>query len=163
MATEVKVPVLPESVSDATIAGWHKKVGDSVKRDENLVDLETDKVVLEVPAPADGVIRQIVEEELGDLYFVRASTKGNSMSMGPHTMDLLLQQGADEDCRQGSCRLIHAHPVEQAALALAIANQASEYLCREPLAGQSHPCHAPDNEPESPIAAKQAQIDEHSR
>ena len=49
MATEVKVPVLPESVSDATIAGWHKKVGDAVSRDENLVDLETDKVVLEVP------------------------------------------------------------------------------------------------------------------
>ena len=63
MSLEVKVPVLPESVADATIAGWHKKVGDSVKRDENLVDLETDKVVLEVPAPADGVIRQIVKNE----------------------------------------------------------------------------------------------------
>jgi 2-oxoglutarate dehydrogenase E2 component (dihydrolipoamide succinyltransferase) len=59
MATEVKVPVLPESVSDATIATWHKKPGDAVKRDENLVDLETDKVVLEVPAPADGVLKEI--------------------------------------------------------------------------------------------------------
>ena len=59
MATEIKVPVLPESVSDATIAGWHKKVGDAVKRDENLVDLETDKVVLEVPSPADGVLKEI--------------------------------------------------------------------------------------------------------
>ena len=59
MATEVKVPVLPESVSDATIASWHKKPGDAVKRDENLVDLETDKVVLEVPAPADGVLKEI--------------------------------------------------------------------------------------------------------
>ena len=49
MSTEIKVPVLPESVSDATIATWHKKPGDAVKRDENLVDLETDKVVLEVP------------------------------------------------------------------------------------------------------------------
>lgn len=62
MALEVKVPVLPESVSDATIATWHKKAGDTVKRDENLVDLETDKVVLEVPAPADGVLKEIKQQ-----------------------------------------------------------------------------------------------------
>jgi 2-oxoglutarate dehydrogenase E2 component (dihydrolipoamide succinyltransferase) len=61
MSIEVKVPVLPESVSDATIATWHKRVGEAVRRDENLVDLETDKVVLEVPAPADGVLKQIVK------------------------------------------------------------------------------------------------------
>jgi len=62
MLVELKVPVLPESVSDATIATWHKKPGDAVKRDENLVDLETDKVVLEVPAPADGVLKEIRKE-----------------------------------------------------------------------------------------------------
>jgi 2-oxoglutarate dehydrogenase E2 component (dihydrolipoamide succinyltransferase) len=62
MTLEVKVPVLPESVSDATIASWHKKPGDAVKRDENLVDLETDKVVLEVPAPADGVLKEIKQQ-----------------------------------------------------------------------------------------------------
>jgi 2-oxoglutarate dehydrogenase E2 component (dihydrolipoamide succinyltransferase) len=62
MAIEVKVPVLPESVSDATIATWHKKPGDVVRRDENLVDLETDKVVLEVPSPVDGVIKQILKQ-----------------------------------------------------------------------------------------------------
>jgi 2-oxoglutarate dehydrogenase E2 component (dihydrolipoamide succinyltransferase) len=59
MSIEVKVPVLPESVSDAIIAAWHKKVGDSVRRDENLIDLETDKVVLEVPSPVDGVLKEI--------------------------------------------------------------------------------------------------------
>jgi 2-oxoglutarate dehydrogenase E2 component (dihydrolipoamide succinyltransferase) len=63
MATEIKVPVLPESVSDATIASWHKKPGDAVKRDENLVDLETDKVVLEVPSTVDGVLKEIRFEE----------------------------------------------------------------------------------------------------
>lgn len=63
MATEIKVPVLPESVSDATIASWHKKPGDAVKRDENLVDLETDKVVLEVPSTVDGVLKEIKFEE----------------------------------------------------------------------------------------------------
>jgi 2-oxoglutarate dehydrogenase E2 component (dihydrolipoamide succinyltransferase) len=63
MSIEVKVPVLPESVSDALIATWHKKAGDAVKRDENLLDLETDKVVLEVPAPVDGVLKEIKFEE----------------------------------------------------------------------------------------------------
>jgi len=65
MSIELKVPVLPESVSDATIATWHKKAGDAVKRDENLVDLETDKVVLEVPAPVDGVLKEI-RHQVGD-------------------------------------------------------------------------------------------------
>ena len=59
MSIEVKVPQLPESVTDATLVNWHKKAGDPVRRDENLVDLETDKVVLEVPAPSDGVIKEI--------------------------------------------------------------------------------------------------------
>lgn len=63
MSIEVKVPVLPESVADATVAAWHKKVGDKVTRDENLVDLETDKVVLEVPAPADGVLAEIMFQQ----------------------------------------------------------------------------------------------------
>ncbi len=60
MSIEVRVPTLPESVADATLVSWHKKPGDSVKRDENLVDLETDKVVLEIPAPADGVMGEIL-------------------------------------------------------------------------------------------------------
>ncbi|STX30039.1 dihydrolipoamide succinyltransferase subunit E2 [Legionella beliardensis] len=63
MSIEVKVPNLPESVADATIATWHKKIGDKVSRDENLLDLETDKVVLEVPAPADGVLKEILFKE----------------------------------------------------------------------------------------------------
>ncbi len=65
MSIELKVPVLPESVSDATIASWHKKAGDAVTRDENLVDLETDKVVLEVPSPVDGVLKEI-KHQVGD-------------------------------------------------------------------------------------------------
>ena len=63
MSTEIKVPVLPESVADATILAWQKKPGDAVSRDEVLVEVETDKVVLEVPAPADGVLSKIVAEE----------------------------------------------------------------------------------------------------
>jgi 2-oxoglutarate dehydrogenase E2 component (dihydrolipoamide succinyltransferase) len=59
MTTEIRVPQLPESVADATLVAWHKQPGDAIKRDENLADLETDKVVLEVPAPANGVVREI--------------------------------------------------------------------------------------------------------
>ncbi|WLF84524.1 2-oxoglutarate dehydrogenase complex dihydrolipoyllysine-residue succinyltransferase [Moraxella sp. ZY210820] len=63
MATEIKAPVFPESVADGTIATWHKKVGEPVSRDEVICDIETDKVVLEVVAPADGVIASISKNE----------------------------------------------------------------------------------------------------
>ena len=63
MLIEVKVPQLPESVSEATLMSWHKKVGEFVKRDENLIDLETDKVVLELPAPQAGVVVEIIEQD----------------------------------------------------------------------------------------------------
>ncbi len=61
MRIEVKVPQLPESVAEATLVNWHKKAGEPVKRDENLVDIETDKVVLEMPAPADGVLVEVAQ------------------------------------------------------------------------------------------------------
>lgn len=63
MSSEVRVPALPESVADATVATWHKRPGDPVEREENLVDLETDKVVLEVPAPVDGILGEILAKE----------------------------------------------------------------------------------------------------
>ena len=66
MTIEVKVPVLPESVEDATIAMWHLKVGDTMHRDDQLVDLETDKVVLEVPSPVDGTLIELKAVE-GDI------------------------------------------------------------------------------------------------
>ena len=62
MTTEVRVPQLPESVADATLVAWHKKAGDTVARDENLADLETDKVVLEVPAPTAGIVKTIAKD-----------------------------------------------------------------------------------------------------
>jgi len=62
MSIEIKVPVLPESVADATIATWHKKVGEPVKRDEHLLDVETDKIILEVVAPQDGFLESILKQ-----------------------------------------------------------------------------------------------------
>lgn len=62
-SVDILVPDLPESVADATVATWHKKPGDAVVRDEVLVEIETDKVVLEVPASADGILDAVLEEE----------------------------------------------------------------------------------------------------
>jgi 2-oxoglutarate dehydrogenase E2 component (dihydrolipoamide succinyltransferase) len=63
MQIEVKVPQLSESVSEATLVSWHKKEGQAVKRDENLIDIETDKVVMELPAPADGVLVKLIKKD----------------------------------------------------------------------------------------------------
>src|SRR5689334_16773982 len=63
MRIEVRVPQLPESVAEATLVNWHKQPGEAVKRDENLIDIETDKVVLELPAPGDGVLAEITRPD----------------------------------------------------------------------------------------------------
>src|SRR4029078_5863461 len=63
MRIEVKVPQLPESVAEATLVNWHKKAGEAVRRDENLIDVETDKVVLELPSPGDGVLVEITRPD----------------------------------------------------------------------------------------------------
>ena len=65
MLIEVKVPVLSESVAEATLLAWHKKEGEFVQRDENLIDIETDKVVLELPAPEAGVVARIMKGDGG--------------------------------------------------------------------------------------------------
>ncbi len=88
MSIEIKVPQLPESVSDATLVAWHKNVGDGVARDENLVDLETDKVVLEVPAPAPGTLAKILVEDgatvvAGDVLAILEEGEGAVVAAKP--------------------------------------------------------------------------------
>ena len=82
MRVEVKVPQLPESVAEATLVSWHRKVGDAVKRDENLIDVETDKVVLELPAPQAGVLIEIVKPDgstvLGQEVIAVIDTEGKA-------------------------------------------------------------------------------------
>ena len=63
MLIDVKVPQLSESVAEATLVSWHKQEGQAVARDENLIDIETDKVVLELPAPADGVLVEVLKAD----------------------------------------------------------------------------------------------------
>jgi 2-oxoglutarate dehydrogenase E2 component (dihydrolipoamide succinyltransferase) len=99
MATEIKVPVLPESVSDATIATWHKKAGDAVKRDENIVDLETDKVVLEVPSTVDGVLKEIRFEEgatVNSQQVIAVIEEGAAGGDEAETADKKEQKGSEE-------------------------------------------------------------------
>ncbi|MET0085175.1 MAG: 2-oxoglutarate dehydrogenase complex dihydrolipoyllysine-residue succinyltransferase [Sedimenticola sp.] len=100
MSTNINVPALPESVADATILAWHKKPGDPVKRDENLVDLETDKVVLEVPSPSDGIMGQISAGEgdtvqAGDLLGVVEA--GSGKAAAPQAASTAEAQAADEE------------------------------------------------------------------
>jgi 2-oxoglutarate dehydrogenase E2 component (dihydrolipoamide succinyltransferase) len=101
MSTNVSVPALPESVADATILAWHKKPGDAVSRDENLVDLETDKVVLEVPSPIDGILGSISAAEgdtvqAGDLLTIiqdGSAAPAQAAAAAPAT----LEAAADEE------------------------------------------------------------------
>ncbi len=89
MTIEIKVPPLPESVTDATLISWHKNIGDTVGRDENLVDLETDKVVLEVPSPKTGTLEKILVEDgsivkSGDILAIMIESQVDQTSTNNH-------------------------------------------------------------------------------
>lgn len=107
MTIEVKVPALPESVADATVATWHKKPGDKVSRDENILDLETDKVMLEVPAPADGVLEAILVEE-GDIVssgdLLAKIAKGASASEEKNTPEQKQAAGEEDKATSPAVR-----------------------------------------------------------
>lgn len=105
MSIEIKVPVLPESVADATVAAWHKQPGDSIRRDENLVDLETDKVVLEVPSPVDGVISKITRDT-GETV-----TSGELLG--------LIEEGAVDSATEPATEVQQAAAAEENATAVA--------------------------------------------
>jgi 2-oxoglutarate dehydrogenase E2 component (dihydrolipoamide succinyltransferase) len=86
---EVKVPQLSESVSEATLLSWHKEIGSTVKRDENLIDIETDKVVLELPSPASGVIVQHIKEQ-------------GSTAVADEVIAIIDTEVLPKDCEKGS-------------------------------------------------------------
>jgi len=92
MRVEVKSPTLPESVAEATLLSWHKQAGESVARDENLVDIETEKVVLEVPAPQDGVLQEVLKrdgETIGSnepIAIIETEATGTSASQPSSTL-----------------------------------------------------------------------------
>ena len=87
MIVEVKVPQLSESVAEATLLDWHKREGEAVSRDENLIDIETDKVVLELPSPADGVLVKVLKQARGSVtsgeVIAQIDTEGKGSSVSP--------------------------------------------------------------------------------
>ncbi|QKE63163.1 2-oxoglutarate dehydrogenase complex dihydrolipoyllysine-residue succinyltransferase [Aquipseudomonas campi] len=106
MAIEIKAPTFPESVADGTVATWHKKPGDAVKRDDLIVDIETDKVVLEVLAEADGVLAEIVKNEgdtvlsgelLGKLGAAGAAVAAAPVAAAPVAASAAAPTAADDD------------------------------------------------------------------
>ena len=90
MLIEVKVPILSESVADATLANWHKKKGERVERGENLIDIETDKVVMELPAPQAGILVEILKEDgatvAGEEVIARIDTTGKQAEASSETV-----------------------------------------------------------------------------
>jgi 2-oxoglutarate dehydrogenase E2 component (dihydrolipoamide succinyltransferase) len=109
---EVKVPQLSESVSEATLLDWHKKEGEKVSRDENLIDIETDKVVLELPSPADGVIVKILKKAKDSVgsgeVIAQIGTTGakNCASSCAKTANSGSDARSAEDRRREGCRSI---------------------------------------------------------
>src|SRR6476661_906224 len=106
MQVEVKVPQLSESVSEATLVAWRKKAGEPVKRDENLIDIETDKVVLELPAPADGVLARIMKKDgdavtSGDVIAV-IDTEGKPSAAPAQTAAAPAKAGGQPEARASS-------------------------------------------------------------
>jgi len=125
MTTEIKVPQLPESVADATLVAWHKQPGDTVSRDENLADLETDKVVLEVPAPMNGVIQEIRIQSgttvtSGQVLAVIAETgagAGAAPAAKPAAAAAKAAPAADEKLSPSVRRLVEENKLDPAAIA----------------------------------------------
>jgi 2-oxoglutarate dehydrogenase E2 component (dihydrolipoamide succinyltransferase) len=124
MSIEVKVPQLPESVTDATLVSWHKAAGDAVSRDESLVDLETDKVVLEVPAPASGVLKEIRVEDgatvtSGDVLAVLEEGEVAAAPAAPAEEDSKaepVQESATAKLSRAVRRLVDEHGLDPAAI-----------------------------------------------
>ncbi|MEO8535915.1 MAG: 2-oxoglutarate dehydrogenase complex dihydrolipoyllysine-residue succinyltransferase [Betaproteobacteria bacterium] len=126
MKIEVKVPQLPESVAEATLVSWHKKAGDAVKRDENLIDVETDKVVLELPAPGDGVLAEIVRPDgstvaSNDIIAI-IETGGKASAATPAKSDEAPAK-ASANTAPSAVKSTHAAPVGDGAAALPAARK----------------------------------------
>ncbi|CDH18598.1 2-oxoglutarate dehydrogenase complex dihydrolipoyllysine-residue succinyltransferase [Xenorhabdus bovienii] len=129
-SVEILVPDLPESVADATVATWHKKAGDTVQRDDVLVEIETDKVVLEVPASEAGVLEAILEEEgatvlskqllgrirLSDSTGIPAEVKEKTESTPAQRQTASLEEESNDALSPAVRRLIAEHDLDPAAI-----------------------------------------------
>lgn len=173
MLVEVKVPVLAESVTEATLLSWHKQVGDHVKRGDNLIDLETDKVTLEVTAPEDGVIKQIIKgsgETAGSnevLAIIDTEAPSSSSqapepqkkvdtkvpsSSSPKAPEPEKKEAANEETKLGPAvrKLVAEHGIEPATIPTS--GRQGRLTKGDVLAYLSNPTAEPEQEPKTPPA-----------
>ena len=135
---EVKVPVLSESVAEATLLAWHKKVGEPVARDENLIDIETDKVVLELPAPAAGVIVQIIKADgstvmAGEVIAIidtEGSAKVSPLEVSAAPVQTEAPAAPAAAPMPASRVVLGSYPDEAQAVSRAVAMRAMREVCR---------------------------------
>jgi len=168
MNIEVRVPTLPESVADATVVNWHKRAGETVRRDENLVDLETDKVVLEVPAPRDGVLVEVKRADgdtvIADDLLAVIDTDGAAQTPAPATPQKeapappSADEGAAAVASPAAQRLIREHGLDASAIEASgkggriTKEDVLRHLNKAPSAAPSPPPAAA--EPAPPVAAE---------
>jgi 2-oxoglutarate dehydrogenase E2 component (dihydrolipoamide succinyltransferase) len=125
MQIEVKVPQLSESVAEATLVSWHKKEGQAVKRDENLIDIETDKVVMELPAPADGVLVKLIKKD-GD-----SVTSGEVIAMLDTAAVASAQPAANAPAATTAPAAVAAQPAKASASSAAPMSPAAAKIAAE--------------------------------
>lgn len=109
MTIEILTPDLPESVADATVATWHKNVGDSIKRDEVIVEIETDKVVLEVPAPHDGILAEISQVQGATVISKQLLGKISTVQAGDFTQETIKPTNEATPADRKSAAIEHDH------------------------------------------------------
>ncbi|ANI83874.1 MULTISPECIES: 2-oxoglutarate dehydrogenase complex dihydrolipoyllysine-residue succinyltransferase [Kosakonia] len=174
-SVDILVPDLPESVADATVATWHKKPGDSVRRDEVLVEIETDKVVLEVPASADGVLDAVLEDEgttvtsrqiLGRLKEGNSSGKESSAkSEAKESTPAQRQQASLEEQNNDALspairRLLAEHSLDASAIkgtgvgGRITREDVDKYLAKAPAKEESKPAAQPASSPAPQLAGR---------
>lgn len=174
-SVDILVPDLPESVADATVATWHKKPGDSVRRDEVLVEIETDKVVLEVPASADGVLDAVLEDEgttvtsrqiLGRLKEGNSSGKESSAkSEAKESTPAQRQQASLEEQNNDTLspairRLLAEHSLDASAIkgtgvgGRITREDVDKYLAKAPAKEESKPAAQPASSPAPQLAGR---------
>ncbi|PTA93422.1 dihydrolipoyllysine-residue succinyltransferase [Kosakonia sp. H7A] len=174
-SVDILVPDLPESVADATVATWHKKPGDSVRRDEVLVEIETDKVVLEVPASADGVLDAVLEDEgttvtsrqiLGRLKEGNSSGKESSTkSEAKESTPAQRQQASLEEQNNDALspairRLLAEHSLDASAIkgtgvgGRITREDVDKYLAKAPAKEESKPAAQPASSPAPQLAGR---------
>ncbi|WGE76340.1 2-oxoglutarate dehydrogenase complex dihydrolipoyllysine-residue succinyltransferase [Actinobacillus equuli] len=109
MTIEILTPDLPESVADATVATWHKNVGDAIKRDEVIVEIETDKVVLEVPAPHDGILAEITQAQGATVISKQLLGKISTVQAGDFTQETIKPANEATPADRKSAAIEHDH------------------------------------------------------